>query len=243
MKKIKLLALLSAFLLSGVSQGALAQEDSITSIGSHKAYVYTELQISTSFDNVPWREMNPNLKKIPGLMNKTWLYGDDQSVGGFYVFDTVEHAKQFASGIFSKEAEKFGVGQTTKIFDAAQTESASRDMQSVFYSEPKEKTPLAFVYSEVQVSALPFNEKINWKKRNDTLKKQPGLLSKTWLSGLNTGTVGGLYAFDTIEHARDFAIKTMPKVTQEYQAAYITRVFDAKATEEASRDMGSLFYK
>ncbi len=238
MKKIKLLV--AALVVTFLMTGGIANAEN--ALGAQKAYVYTELQIDTSFENVPWKEMNPNLKKIKGLLSKTWLSGTDHSAGGFYLFDTIENAQAFVTDVFPKEAENFGVAQTTKIFDAVQTEKASRDMLSAFYVGPAKQKPGAFVYTEVQISALPFDEQVNWLERNPILKELPGLISKTWLSGLHTGTIGGFYAFDTLEHAQEFAINGMPKAAESLNAAYITRVFDANITEDASIDMGSLFY-
>jgi len=209
----------------------------------HKAYVYTELQFAPVFQDVPWEDMNPNLKKIPGLLSKTWLSGTDNSPGGFYVFDTIEHAQNFVRDVFPKEAASFGVAQTTRIFDAEQTEKASRDMGSVYYFGPNGQEPGAFVYTEVQINALPFDQKVNWLERNPVLKTQPGLLSKTWLSGQNTGTVGGFYAFDSLENAKKFAIEVFPESIKDLNAAFYTRVFDANITRNASIDMGSLYYK
>ena len=75
------------------------------------------------------------------------------------------------------------------------------------------------------------------------LKQQPGLLAKTWLSGLHTGTVGGFYAFDSIENAKRFALDYFPTETKALDAAFYTRIFDATVTEAASRDMASPFYR
>lgn len=77
---------------------------------------------------------------------------------------------------------------------------------------------------------------------NPTLKQQPGLLAKTWLSGIHTGTPGGFYAFDTIENASSFAINYFPTEAAGLGAAFYTRVFDAAVVEEASRAMNSPFY-
>ena len=76
----------------------------------------------------------------------------------------------------------------------------------------------------------------------DILKQQPGLLSKTWLSGWHSGTPGGLYAFDRVENARRFALDYFPSEAANLNAAFYTRVFDAAPTEEASRAMNSPFF-
>ena len=67
-------------------------------------------------------------------------------------------------------------------------------------------------------------------------------MSKTWLSGLNTQSIGGLDAFDTIENATAFAVEAFPGTPATLGAAYTTRVFDGEVVEQASRQMRSPFY-
>lgn len=52
-----------------------------------------------------------------------------------------------------------------------------------------------FVYAEYQVS-IPFTE-IDWAPINTQMQTFKGLKSKTWLSGINTHSVGGFYEFDS----------------------------------------------
>ena len=212
--------------------------------GSHQAFVYTELQISAPFAKVPWHRINKAIKEQPGFINKTWLAGvGNESTGGFYVFDSLENAQKFVTEYFPAEAKSLGAAQTTRVFDAAATETASRDMNSVYYDGKLTTTPGAFVYTEVQLHAVPFNDAAPWRELDPVLKQQPGLLSKTWLSGLHTGTPGGFYAFDTVENARKFALEYFPTEAAKLKAAFYTRVFDARLTEIASRDMNSPFYR
>lgn len=99
-----------------------------------KAFLYTELQSSVPFDDVPWQRLNAGIKKEAGFINKTWLSGvGTQSVGGFYAFDSIENAEKFVTGYFPAEAKSFGVAQTTHIFDADVSEEASRDLNSLYY--------------------------------------------------------------------------------------------------------------
>ena len=144
------------------------------------------------------------------------------------------------TGYFPSEAKRFGAAQTTRIFDAAIVEEASRDMNSVHFGAKLERQPGAFVYTEVQVN-VPF-DKAPWREINPTLKAQPGILSKTWLSGLHTNTLGGIYAFDTIENARDFALTYFPTEAAKLNAAFYTRIFDASVVEEPSRQLHSPFF-
>lgn len=205
------------------------------------AFVYTELQITIEFNDIPWKKLNEEIKKQPGFQNKTWLHGyNTKSGGGLYAFDTIENATRFVTDYFPKEADSFGVAQTTRVFNAAVTEEASLELNSVHYGKTIDKEPGAYVYTEVQLHVMPFDN-APWRELNPVLKKQPGLLSKTWLSGVN-GTPGGLYAFDTIENAQRFATKYFPTEAKALNAAYTTRVFDAKASREASIAMNSPFY-
>lgn len=206
-----------------------------------KALVYTELQISLPFENAPWRELNAEIVKQPGFRNKTWLSGAlTQSVGGFYEFDSIDNAKRFVTGYFPAEARKFGVAQTTRVFDMNVVEEASRQLNSAHFGGDISREPGAFVYTEVQISA-PFDE-APWRALNPTLKIQPGLLSKTWLSGVHTQSVGGFYAFDTLDNARRFVTEHFPGEAAELNVAYTTRLFDAAKTEVASRAMHSPLY-
>lgn len=208
-----------------------------------KAFVYTELQISIPFTNVPWQRFNATIREQPGFIDKTWLSGvANQSAGGFYSFDSIENATRFCTDYFPKEARELGVAQTTRIFDALASEDASRDMNSVHFDGKLTRKPGAFVYTEVWLNAQPFNEAAPWRNLNPVLKAQPGILAKTWLSGLHTGTPGGFYAFDTVENATSFAINYFPTEAKKLNAAFYTRVFDANVTELASKAMASPFY-
>lgn len=152
---------------------------------SMKAFVYTELQISLPFEQAPWPKVNLTLQQQPGIINKTWLSGvGNNSLGGIYVFDTVENAQKFVTGYFPSEARKFGVAQTTRIFDAPIVEEASRDMNSVHFGAKLESKPGAFVYTEIQVN-VPF-DMAPWREINPVLKEQspascqrPGLAGST----------------------------------------------------------------
>ena len=97
-----------------------------------------------------------------------------------------------------------------------------------------------FVYTEVQIS-IPFDQ-APWRELNPILKAQKGLQNKTWLSGVQNNSLGGLYEFDTLENAQAFAIDYFPTEAKKIGAAFTTRVFDGNVSEEASRDMNSAYY-
>lgn len=210
---------------------------------SIKAFVYTELQASIPFANVPWQRFNAAIRQQPGFIDKTWLSGvGNQSAGGFYSFDSIENATRFCTEYFPLEARELGVAQTTRIFDALASEDASRDMNSVHFGGKLAREPGAFVYTELWLNAQPFDEIVPWRDVDPVLKQQPGILTKTWLSGVQTGTPGGLYAFDTIENAQAFALEYVPAEARNLKVAFYTRVFDAKITADASVAMNSPFY-
>jgi len=208
---------------------------------SNKAFVYSELQISVPFANGPWQQINPVLLQQPGFRNKTWLAGlENHSLGGLYEFDSIEHAKQFVTGYFPAEARKYGVAQTTRVFDGDVVEEASRYLNSMHFGGQLGPQPGAFVYTEAQISA-PFDQ-APWREMNPILKAQPGLLHKTWLSGIHTHSVGGFYAFDTIANATRFVTDYFPTETAGLNVAYTTRLFDARVVIEASKPLNSPFF-
>jgi hypothetical protein len=209
---------------------------------SHRALVYTELQISKPFAEAPWKSINPALLAQPGFRNKTWLAGvATHSLGGIYEFDTIENAQRFVTGYFPTEAKKFGVAQTTRVFDLTVVEEASRYLNSVHFGGKLPNKLGAFVYTEGQISA-PFAN-APWRDMNPVLKAQPGLLAKTWLSGVHTNSVGGIYAFDTLANATRFVTDYFPTETKGLNIAYTTRLFDASVVEAASREVKSLHFQ
>lgn len=206
-----------------------------------KAFVYTELQNSVLFADAPWEALNRTLLRQPGLIDKTWLSGTgSQSLGGFYAFDSLVNAQRFVTGYFPSEARGFNLAQSSRIFDAEVVAQASRDMNSVHFGGQLDMPPGAFVYTEVQLH-LPFDQ-VPWREMNPLLKQQPGILGKTWLSGINTHTPGGFYAFDTVENATAFAVDYFPTEAANLNAAFTARVFDAGPVEQASRQLRSPFF-
>lgn len=205
------------------------------------AFVYTELQASVPFNDVPWDKLNDAIAEEPGFIDKTWFSGlNTHSVGGLYSFASVEDALHYCTEFFPALARDFGAAQTTRVFDTSLTAQASAEMDSPHFGGKVTQEPGAFVYTELQAS-VPF-ENAPWRDRNPVLREQKGLISKVWLSGHNTQTLGGVDAFDTLENAIDFAINEFPKTAAAMNAAFYTRVFDARVTEAASRGLNSPFY-
>ena len=207
-----------------------------------KYFVYTEVQNSVPFANVPWEKRNPLISSQPGFISKTWLSGyNNHSVGGIYSFDSLENAKKYVTDFFPEAVKKQGLAHTSRIFDAIIVEEASRDIGSAHFDKELSSIPKAFVYTELQVN-IAF-ENVPWQQRNPVIRKIPGLLSKTWLSGINNHTIGGIYAFDSIKNAKQFAIAKFPKTAAKMNSAFYTRIFDATVVEEASRAMNSPFFQ
>lgn len=97
-----------------------------------------------------------------------------------------------------------------------------------------------FLYAEFQISA-PFGEGI-WKETNPMMQTVPGLRSKTWLSGINTHTVGGFYEFDSIENARAYAEGMLAGFAKSRGASLTVKLFDGDVVAEASQGMQSPYY-
>jgi hypothetical protein len=97
-----------------------------------------------------------------------------------------------------------------------------------------------FLYAEYQVS-IPFTE-IDWVPINVEMKKFPGLKSKTWLSGINTNSVGGFYEFDSIDHAQRYIDELLIPFTKQVNGNLTVKIFDGVVTQEASVGMFSPFY-
>jgi hypothetical protein len=97
-----------------------------------------------------------------------------------------------------------------------------------------------FVYAEYQVS-IPFNQ-IDWNTINFEMKKFPGLKSKTWLSGVNTNSVGGFYEFDSVENAQNYINSLLIPFAQQVKGNLTVKLFDGDITKEASTGMSSPFY-
>ena len=101
-------------------------------------------------------------------------------------------------------------------------------------------TPKIYIYAEYQVS-IPF-AKIEWQPVDKAMKAFPGLISKTWLSGLNTHSVGGFYAFDNLANAQKYVDELLVPFAQQIGGNLSVRLFDAEATREASISIHSPFF-
>lgn len=97
-----------------------------------------------------------------------------------------------------------------------------------------------FLYAEFQVS-VPFSEGV-WREANPAMRTVPGLRSKTWLSGINTHSVGGFYEFDSVQNARIYAEGMLADFAKAAGASLTVKLFDGDVVAEASKDMGSPYF-
>jgi hypothetical protein len=84
-----------------------------------------------------------------------------------------------------------------------------------------------FLYAEFQVS-IPFDQ-IDWQTINIEMKKYVGLKSKTWLSGINTHTVGGFYEFDSVENAQNYIDGLLIPFVKQVDGNLSIKIFDGHA--------------
>jgi Putative mono-oxygenase ydhR len=99
-----------------------------------KVFVYAEYQVSTTFKDINWNEINSQMKKFSGLISKTWLSGKNtKTVGGFYEFDNQTNAQTYIDELLIPFAKKVGGNLTVKLFDGEIVKEASIEMNSPFY--------------------------------------------------------------------------------------------------------------
>lgn len=99
-----------------------------------KVFIYAEYQVSIPFNQIDWKSINVEMKQFPGLKSKTWLSGfNNNTVGGFYEFDTVENAQNYIDGLLIPFATQVNGNLSVKIFDGDITKDANIGMNSPFY--------------------------------------------------------------------------------------------------------------
>jgi hypothetical protein len=103
------------------------------------------------------------------------------------------------------------------------------------------KSKKVFLYGELQSNVPNFTPEI-WESVNKRLKTVPGLIRKTWLVGINTNTLGGLYEFESEETAWAFATGPYIDEGRAINASVTVKLFDADRGELASREMNSPHY-
>ena len=108
-----------------------------------KVFLYAEIQVAIPFTEIDWASINTAMKKEKGLKSKTWLSGiNNNSIGGFYEFDSLENAKAYAEGYLAKAARQLGGSLSVKLFDGDVVADASRGISSPYYEKATQKTPV-----------------------------------------------------------------------------------------------------
>lgn len=97
-----------------------------------------------------------------------------------------------------------------------------------------------FLYAEFQVS-VPFSEGV-WSEANLAMHTVPGLRSKTWLSGINTHSVGGFYEFDSVQNAQAYAVGMLADFAKAAGASLTVKLFDGDVVAQASKGMASPYF-
>jgi hypothetical protein len=106
---------------------------------SKRTFLYAEIQVSVPFDKIDWGAFNVAMQKEPGLKSKTWLSGiNNQTIGGFYEFDSLEHAKAYAEGFLAAAAKQIGGSLSVKLFDGEVVKDASAGIHSPFFAKVHE---------------------------------------------------------------------------------------------------------
>jgi hypothetical protein len=106
---------------------------------STRTFLYAEIQVSVPFEKIDWPAINVAMKKEPGLKSKTWLSGvNNHTIGGFYEFDSLEHAKAYAEGFLSAAAKQIGGSLSVKLFDGEVVKDASAGIHSPFFEKVAE---------------------------------------------------------------------------------------------------------
>ncbi len=101
---------------------------------ARKIFLYAEFQTSMPFQEVDWAPVNDAMKQRPGLKSKTWLSGiNNNSVGGFYEFDSLENARKYIDDMLLPFGRKIGATLSVRLFDGDVTRDASRGMSSPYY--------------------------------------------------------------------------------------------------------------
>lgn len=97
-----------------------------------------------------------------------------------------------------------------------------------------------FLYAEYQAAA-PFSN-VDWDEINAEMKEFKGLVSKTWLSGVNTKTIGGFYEFENQVDAQAYIDKLLTPYSKHIGGNLTVKLFDGEIVKDASLGMNSPFY-
>jgi len=96
-----------------------------------------------------------------------------------------------------------------------------------------------FLYVEFQISK-DFTE-LDIEEINAQMKEFPGLISKTWLSGIGNNSLGGFYEWDSKEHVQNY-IDNYLAPGMKFYGSLTVKLFDGDIVKDASIGMNSPFY-
>lgn len=101
-----------------------------------RVFIYAEYQVSVPFSDIPWKDINPEMKKFAGLKSKTWLSGvNNKTVGGFYEFDSLENAQRYIDGLLVPFTKRINGNLSVKLFDGDVVADASKDIASPYFTK------------------------------------------------------------------------------------------------------------
>ena len=95
-------------------------------------YLYAAYPVSIPFEKLDWKSENEAMRKYRGLVSKTYLSGDNNTIGGFYEFKNREDAEEYVKKHLEPWGDKFKVKGTFKIFCKEKTKVASKAMDSPY---------------------------------------------------------------------------------------------------------------
>ena len=96
-----------------------------------------------------------------------------------------------------------------------------------------------FLYVEFQISQ-DFTE-LDIEEINSQMKAFPGLISKTWLSGIGNKSLGGFYEWDSLENVQNYIDNYLAPGMKTYGSLTV-KLFNGDVVRDASIDMSSPFY-
>lgn len=99
-----------------------------------KVFVYAEFQVTKPFEEEDWAPINERMLTYPGIKSKTWLSGiGNNSLGGFYEFDSLENAQNYIDNLLIPGGKELGANLSVKLFNGNIVEEASKGMNSPYY--------------------------------------------------------------------------------------------------------------
>jgi hypothetical protein len=96
-----------------------------------------------------------------------------------------------------------------------------------------------FLYVEFQISK-DFTE-LDIEEINAQMKEFSGLISKTWLSGVNNKSLGGFYEWDSLENVQNYIDNYLVPGMKIYGSLTV-KLFNGDIVSNASIGMNSPFY-